>query len=480
MKYMPDIIYENIKFNVTFKEFFPPLQLSFWSSDDFLKTYERITGTDAGFIYEVKNSDLTGYMESAAPERVLKSVQDKISVAWIDEQLKNFDAHLENLKKIVEAARDAEYNKADLIKLFETLRQETGNIYPYSNAFYLLSAEVEKNILNTLKRDRSEAEANQLLAKLSRPIKETFLDKYTTATEALAKELLEKTGTVQIDKVGDLYRNDPIFKKKIDELRDEYFCLTSLNGGERTVESLFPDIARKIKLSASQEEIFVPETIKKDLYLLRAALYFKDEPSTFAVPFVRYGLAKHWAAAAAFLNINIVDLDQLLIDEVIACLKETKDVRDLVEERKKATFFFHKPFHSTTIIQGARAEKEMSPLLNQNSLADYGSLSEISGKVGSSGKATGPVKKILHSSEISDFKEGQVLVAVYTAPEFVPAMKKAVAIVTDTGGITCHAAIVSRELKIPCVIGTKIATQVLKDGDIVEVDAEKGLIRIIK
>ena len=59
------------------------------------------------------------------------------------------------------------------------------------------------------------------------------------------------------------------------------------------------------------------------------------------------------------------------------------------------------------------------------------------------------------------------------------AIKKAVAIVTDVGGITCHAAIVSREMKKPCVVGTKFATQVLKDGDMVEVDADKGVVRIL-
>ena len=58
-------------------------------------------------------------------------------------------------------------------------------------------------------------------------------------------------------------------------------------------------------------------------------------------------------------------------------------------------------------------------------------------------------------------------------------MKKSAAIVSDEGGITSHAAIVSRELKIPCVIGTKIATKVFKDGDLVEVDANKGIVRLV-
>jgi pyruvate,water dikinase len=67
-----------------------------------------------------------------------------------------------------------------------------------------------------------------------------------------------------------------------------------------------------------------------------------------------------------------------------------------------------------------------------------------------------------------------------TVPDFVPAMSKAVAFVTDEGGITSHAAIVSRELGIPCVVGTKIATRALRDGDLVEVDASRGIVRVVE
>jgi pyruvate, water dikinase len=73
-----------------------------------------------------------------------------------------------------------------------------------------------------------------------------------------------------------------------------------------------------------------------------------------------------------------------------------------------------------------------------------------------------------------------VLVAGMTRPEYVSLMKNSSAIITDEGGITCHAAIVARELKKPCVIATKVATKVLKDGDLVEVDADKGIVKVIR
>ena len=88
-------------------------------------------------------------------------------------------------------------------------------------------------------------------------------------------------------------------------------------------------------------------------------------------------------------------------------------------------------------------------------------------------------KKELRKNIFSKFNDNEILVASMTRPEYVPLMKKAKAIITDEGGITCHAAVVSRELKVPCIIGTQIATTKLSDGDFVEVDADNGIVRIL-
>ena len=110
---------------------------------------------------------------------------------------------------------------------------------------------------------------------------------------------------------------------------------------------------------------------------------------------------------------------------------------------------------------------------------DQQELKGIVACVGSGQAVTGKVKILLDPSQIDTFPEGSVLVTTMTTPEFVFAMKKSCAILTDTGGLTSHAAIVSRELKKPCIVGTKVATKILKDGDVVEVDANKGIIRKI-
>lgn len=105
---------------------------------------------------------------------------------------------------------------------------------------------------------------------------------------------------------------------------------------------------------------------------------------------------------------------------------------------------------------------------------------EFRGAVAYKGKARGFAKIVMVAHEIGKVNEGDILVAPTTAPSYIIGMQKAGGFITDEGGITSHAAIVAREMKKPCIIGTKIATKVLKDGDLVEVDAERGVVTIIK
>ena len=128
---------------------------------------------------------------------------------------------------------------------------------------------------------------------------------------------------------------------------------------------------------------------------------------------------------------------------------------------------------------------QLDVILEQNDFVlekvEANNISEIKGSVAYKADrvVTGKARLISGFKDMHDFQEGEVLVTEMTNPDYVPIMKLAVAIVTNEGGITCHAAIASRELKVPCVIGTKIATSVINTGDMVEVDTNTGIIRII-
>lgn len=104
---------------------------------------------------------------------------------------------------------------------------------------------------------------------------------------------------------------------------------------------------------------------------------------------------------------------------------------------------------------------------------------QLNGLTAYRGVVRGFVRRVMGHRQIGEFKEGEILISPMTIPDFIPAIKKAAAIVTDEGGVLSHAAIVAREFEKPTVVGTAIATKRLQDGDIVEVNATEGKITLI-
>jgi len=106
-------------------------------------------------------------------------------------------------------------------------------------------------------------------------------------------------------------------------------------------------------------------------------------------------------------------------------------------------------------------------------------LLQLTGQIAMEGFARGKVKILEKIAEMGKVKIGDIIVSPMTTPALLPAMKRASAFVTDEGGMLCHAAVVAREMKKPCIIGTKVATEIFKDDDEVEVDANNGIVRKI-
>ncbi len=159
--------------------------------------------------------------------------------------------------------------------------------------------------------------------------------------------------------------------------------------------------------------------------------------------------------------------------ETLAYWENPLQARDELIKRTKGvlTIGSEKGFYFVT---GKKAEEYRKRF--EDSIVHSG---ELRGTTAMKGKASGTVKVIRKISDFDKFEKGNILVTSMTRPEFVPIIEKAAAIVTDEGGITSHAAIVSREMKKPCVIGVQTATKVLKDGDFVEVDATNGVVKKI-
>ena len=163
------------------------------------------------------------------------------------------------------------------------------------------------------------------------------------------------------------------------------------------------------------------------------------------------------------------------VDELSAYWKDGKNLPDeniLKERCKNSVIFFE-----NGKIQNVLIGKDISQFASIFSNKDIGDT--IEGQTAFGGKAEGVARIITNLSIPYEFNDGDILVAPWTRPEYLPIMKKAGAFITDGGGILSHAAIVARELKKPCVIATKNATQILKNGDMIKVDADRGTVKKI-
>lgn len=180
---------------------------------------------------------------------------------------------------------------------------------------------------------------------------------------------------------------------------------------------------------------------------------------------------------ASDLSISREDALQLRPDELSESLKTGNVVISKTDVQSRHQGFVVGMLDGKAILMTGQVVEELKHFFDSTELTD---IHEIKGNIASRGLVIGVAKVIPNVSEIGKLNKGDILVTSMTTPDFVVAMKQAGAIVTDEGGLSCHAAIVSRELKKPCIVGTKIGSKVLKDGDLVEVNADQGIVKILK
>ncbi len=278
----------------------------------------------------------------------------------------------------------------------------------------------------------------------------------------------------QEDRLTDYFENHPEkFKKIANQYRKENRELSKLS---RESGLKFKDISRIFNLHlASWPKLCIMMVLGERAGLKKIAQQAYQLRKEFGE--VEYSSGNNLIELVEESLPDYVDFtDFLLFEEIVD--KKIPQIKEL-EKRKQGYVYFEDKLYTDSTLE--QLEKRAGIKIIRQSLSKDGSKDGLlKGRMAMPGKAKGKVKIVLDCQEMSKVKKGDILVAPMTTPDYLMAMQKASAFVTDEGGLTCHAAIVAREIGKPCLIGTKTATRVLKDGDLVEVDAEKGKVKIIK
>ncbi|HLC98985.1 MAG TPA: PEP-utilizing enzyme [Candidatus Nanoarchaeia archaeon] len=236
-------------------------------------------------------------------------------------------------------------------------------------------------------------------------------------------------------------------------------------GKEEKRHAKLTDVLKEIKLTKKEGEL---------LRIANLGAYIKDKRDEYR----RKGFCNISESLIAEISkrigVSVKNIGFLIKDDIMAALKGKKPDLKKIEERKKG-FLIYMKGGKAVCASGKDIQKAMKELGIEQK--QEGGAGEIKGMIANRGKAQGTVKIVKRAKDIEKVEKGDMLVASSTHPDYITAMQRAAAFVTDEGGLTSHAAIVAREMGKPCIVGTKNATNRLKDGDKIEVDANKGIIR---
>ncbi|MBL7045095.1 MAG: hypothetical protein ISR98_00640 [Parcubacteria group bacterium] len=278
---------------------------------------------------------------------------------------------------------------------------------------------------------------------------------------AEAKNVIANTETMidSYKKRKDVIKTLPDFKKEyqraIQQIIDYFVYIIEI---PYIIGSVFEidDVAKEAKY----------QWILKECEKLRSLSYHD---------FHQYVLSYLLDSLVTILDVSRKDIAFTTSDEIFSFLDSKLTKQELLNttQQRKNNFVGFSSFGKEKFFHDESFLKSFYPEVDE-------SIRKIKGNIAQKGLVTGRVKVVISKNDFTKFEDGDILVTIQSNPSFMPVIVKCSAIIADEGGIMSHAAIVSRELDKPCIIGTKVATKILKDGDMVEVDADNGVVRILE
>ena len=422
------------------------------------------------------------------PEQLKKVNQEVVDLS---KQL--VDCSEDLLKKDLKTCSNQEL--AQLYNQFEDVRNQShirrGPMWLIETSGELYTNHILKKLDDRIKKKQLDLIADNVFAVLSTPVEKNQSAKEKEDFLRIALELIsekELTETVIKDKlkqhaenyrwlpygVGGPALSDLHFLEAMQELLKKGRCYLE--------QELYKITTEPGELRRKKEELIAaiePGAGLLQLCNLAEDTIYVKSFSKEAMFYSYYCVEPLFQEISSRLGINIRLLRIMLPWEIGPALNGKRVNKKELEERWKHSFHYIENGKSK-IFCGDQAKRFVKSLRYEPEEAVDSDIRELKGNCARNGYAKGIVKIINSPKDLPKMEDGNILVSYMTEPEIVVAMQKASAIVTDMGGITCHAAIVSRELGKPCVIGTRMATKIFRDGDVVEVDADNGVVRLIE
>jgi phosphohistidine swiveling domain-containing protein len=301
-----------------------------------------------------------------------------------------------------------------------------------------------------------------------------FIHREGTASFLVKKEELDAFGTFLAEKtiknkndakklLAKLKKNTDVIMKLMDDMEGDILTAEQYASFHKSfdIHLAYHNFMKKTVDYLPQEELQELLPLFQDARIYSEAVYSRTEK------FFR-SLAKAISERENYHEKALACLTQEEI-EIYITSKILPNEKELLDRFTASAILFENG--NSHILTGEEVTQLESKIFQANNEG------KLQGTIAHTGKIQGRCRVIHDPFKEYEFNEGDILVTGMTRPEFIPFLEKASAIVTDAGGVLCHAAITAREMRKPCVVGTESATKIFQDGDIIEVDAIQGIVR---
>ncbi|MFH1895281.1 MAG: PEP-utilizing enzyme [archaeon] len=462
---------------------------------EFKKVFLKLTGTVptlSALLF--KGHNLTKYQAEEHYSRLRKVFFKNYdsNPAYVSQVSMEFDSEIKENKKLIEeisAENFSSKNNAELIELFALAKKALGFVLAMDfwcwYTEYFFTPRLEKLVSESLS-DKNMV--SDVLIKITTPFMPSKTLEEEESLVELAKMVLQEKINIESFNEIDL----PEFNEKLNNHLEKFCWIPVLvNNKPLTKKDILNEIKNKSKEDLSKykgmnsklektksdfnsvlNELNLGEKELKFVKELNKTAFYRAE-SNFLLSYFSFKLIPLYSEMAERIGLTYGEMKNFTDEEVERFLKyNSKADRQALNERTEFCYMLEEGKYFLETGDNALKIKSIIEGIPSSDSEEK----MFFGMSASPGMITGKARVLSDSSEISKIEKGDILVAPATSVDFVPAMKKASAIITEFGGITSHAAIVSRELGIPCIVGVKNIAKILKDGDKIKVDAFKGLI----
>lgn len=468
-----------------------------WFSEETSKYHEELFGIPKGILIvcELDKGLEHSYAPAAYFEKLQKHIHKmrKKNYTRLAKILNSFYELRKQAKKEIPRLQPRDLSKlsnAKLANIYQQNRDWVHKISAYDQfsqiAEDMWNTDMEKILVDKCKLTKDTEEYMLALFALSKPehISTTLTEQRELlkavhavkakkkSIEQAASKLAKQFGYMPVYAYGDAWDSEhylleikKLMHSRVEKLVAEIKLLQKYKTNRN---KLFDELVKKYNLNKQEIQIFIEFGLVSDI---------RNEAG-YLVSFCGLFLGDLYKEMAKRLRISVRELRCLFEKEIMMALQGKADVADLLSQKgSTAAYGFDASMKKRINFSSSEAKKLFAYLQKNTHYAQGGNTHK--GVCANPGTIIGTARIILDPKDNNRIKKGDILVAICTSVDYLPAMQKASAFVTEVGGLTCHAAVVARELGIPCIVALSNATKTIKDGEKIKIDATNGTVEKI-